>query len=171
MPKDNKGFLVDIAKFKIKSENTIDDTRKFLAYEMFSRIVDRTSVGFTFEKHSGTAKYNWKCTINTLSTRILKGTDKKGNVTKARMKKVLDRVESDDTIYFANSVPYILMLEEGLYVKSPTVGSWNKKTKKYEIRSSGGFSKLSPMGMIKVTVLSFADISKKAIKKAQAQNK
>jgi len=171
MPNDNKQFVVDIAKFQIKSENTIDDTRKFLCYEMFSRVVDRTGIGMSYEQHSGTAKYNWQCTINTMSSRILKGTDKKGNVTKTRMAKVLDRVSADDTIFFANSVPYILVLEEGLYPSPVSRGSWNKQTKKYEIRSRSGFSTQSPSGMVKVTVLSFGSISKNAIKKAQTKNK
>ncbi len=171
MANENKKFVEDIAKFKIKTERSIDDARKFLCYEMFSRVIDRTSVGFTFEPHSGTAKFNWTCTINTLSTSVLKGTDKKGDVTKGRMQKVLDRVKSDDTIYFANSVPYIMTLESGLYPVPVTQGSWNKKKKKWEIRSSGGYSKQSPAGMVKVTIAAFSQISQAAIKKAQSINK
>jgi hypothetical protein len=168
---NNKDFITDIAKFKIKSENTIDDTRKFLAFELFSRVVDRTPVGFLYEPTSGNTKFNWTCTINTLPTSILKGVDKKGNVTKARMEKVLDRVKSDDIIFFSNSVSHIFQIEDGLYPKSPSVGSWNKQTKSYEIRSSGGFSKQAPAGMVKLTLLAFSSVSKNAIRKAQRQNR
>jgi len=171
----NKQFIMDIDSFADKTINTINDVRVAMAYDLFSRVVDRTPIWFTFEKHSGTAKYNWTCTLNAPSTIVLKGTDKKGTLTKARMKKVLDRTQGDDTIYFANNVPYIFHLEDGLYPKNVPNdgkhGSYNKQTHKYEVRSIGGFSTQAPQGMVKLTLAEYPHIYKKAIQKAQAKNK
>ena len=167
---NNKQFVVDITKFTIKSEKTIDDTRKFVAYAMFSRVIDKTPLHLEYLPTTGNTKYNWQCTINAPSTRVLKGVDKKGDVTKARMLKVLERVSGDQTIFFANSVPWIHHLEEGLYPRNPVKGTWNSQTKSYEIRSQGGYSKQSPSGMVKTTVMSFSEISKNALRRAQREN-
>lgn len=171
MPNKNDKFLSDVIGFTIKAERITNDVRKFIAYEMFSRVVDRTPIYFSYEPTSGNTKFNWQCTLGKPSTRILKGTDQTGKTTKDRMKKVLDIVKGDETIYFANSVPHILILEDGLYPKSVSKGSYNKQTGKYEIRSSGGYSKMAPTGMVKVTVLAFSSVSKSAIKKAQNVNR
>jgi hypothetical protein len=166
----NKEFVADIEKFRLKSESTINDARKLLAYDLFSRVIDRTPIWFEFEKHSGNTKYNWQCTINAPSTKVLKGTDQKGDTTKQRMLKVLARVQGDDDIYFSNSVPWIFHLEDGLYPRNPSVGSWNKQKKEYEIRSSGGFSNQAPKGMVKVTLAEYPDIYRRAVRKAQGLN-
>lgn len=177
MPKGyNQQFIIDVDKFRIKTEKTINDTRRLIAFDLFSNVIDRTPIYFSFEKHSGTTKFNWKCSINTLSAKVLKGKDKKGTTTKARMLAVLERVKDDDTIYFANSMPGIFHLEDGLYPKSVSKGSWNKQTKSYEIRSVGGFSKGGDLnadsshGMVKLTLAEYPDIYRRALRKAQAQN-
>jgi len=162
----NDKFVADLEKFRIKSENSINDARKMMAYELFSRVIDRTPVYFSHEPNAGNTKFNWKCTINNLPGSVLKGTDKKGNATKNRMLAALSRVQGDDTIYFSNSVPWIFMLEDGLYPKQVKYGSWNKKTGKYEVRSSGGYSKQAPKGMVKVTLAEYPYIAKQAIQRA-----
>lgn len=169
MAGDNAKFLVDMEKFVSKSNVAINTVRAFMAYELFSRVVDRTPVYFKWEKTSGTTKYNWQCTLNTPSTKVLKGTDKKGTRTKQRILKVLERVTADEDIYFANSVPWVWNLESGLYPKSPVRGSYNKKTKKYEIRSTGGYSKQQPsVGMVKLSLTEVPQIRAQALRKAKA---
>jgi len=170
MAQDNKQFIVDINKFVSKSNVSVNTVRAFMAYELFSRVIDRTPVGFSFEKHSGTAKFNWKCTIGAMSSSILKGTDKNGAKTKARMLAVLERVTGDQSIFFANSLPYIWSLEEGLYPSPVSKGSWNKQTKDWEIRSAGGFSKRAPSGMVKLTLTEVPTIRAQALRKAKALN-
>ena len=167
----NKEFVSDIEKFKKKSEDTVNDARRFMAYSLFKKIIDRTPVYFEWTQNAGNAKNNWTCSINTLVTTVNSGTDKKGSVTKARVAKVLKQVQGDDDIYFSNSVSQIFMLEDGLYPKNVSKGSWNSQTKKFEIRSIGGFSKQAPKGMVKLSLVEFPNIYKRSIKKAQAQNK
>lgn len=167
----NDQFVIDIQKFATKSINSTNDTRKFIAAEIFEKVIDRTPIHFETLPTSGNTKFNWTCTINTISTRVLKGVDQTGDATKARMMKVLERATGDDTIYFSNSVSWIFQIEDGLYPKNPVLGSWNPQTNKYEIRSSGGFSKLAPQGMVKVTLAEYPDIYRRAIRKAQRNNR
>lgn len=167
MAKDNKQFILDIEKFVSKSNVSVNTFRAFFAYDVFERVINRTPIGFTFEPHSGTAKGNWTCGINTIPTSVLKLTDQTGESTKARMLKVLERVQGDDVIYLANSVPYIWNLEDGLYTKNPILGSWNRQTHSYEIRSAGGFSRQAPAGMVKLTLSEAPQLRKQALKKAQ----
>ena len=167
----NKRFVSDIERFRNKTDKTINDTRKRLAYDLFSRVVDRTPVYFAYEKTSGNTKHNWRCSIGSISTGVLVGTDQKGETTKARMLNVLQRVKGDESIFFANSVPWIFHLEDGLYPKNPTFGSYNRQAKEYEIRSVGGFSKQAPKGMVKLTLAEYPHIYRQALKKAQQENR
>lgn len=56
-------------------------------------------------------------------------------------------------IFLYNNSPNINMLEYGGYVKNPKKGTFNKNTRKFEIRSAGGFSKQAPKGMARKNVL------------------
>jgi hypothetical protein len=163
----NKEFVIDLERFAKKAESTVLDVRKNLAYELFKRIVNRTPVYFEHESHSGTTRNNWKLTIGTLNTSIASGTDKKGNITKARASKILKKLQGDETIYISNSVPWIFHLEDGLYSKNPSVGSYNTQTKQYEVRTINGFSTQAPRGMVKVTLAEYPDIYRRAIRKAR----
>ena len=55
-------------------------------------------------------------------------------------------------IYVSNSLPYIESLEYGLYPEDVKRGTWNKRTKKWEKRSEGGFSKQAPTGMLRIAI-------------------
>lgn len=164
MAGNNVQFVKDLKSFETKSNDTVNEVRKLLAYDLFSRIIDRTPIYFSHEPHAGTTKFNWKCTINTLSERQLKGRDKKGDNTKKRMLNVLSRVSGDDTIFFSNSVPWIFKIEDGGYPNPVKYGSYNTRTGKYEIRTAGGYSKQAPAGMVKLSIAEFPYLRDKAIR-------
>lgn len=60
--------------------------------------------------------------------------------------------------FFVNALPYAAVLEYGQYPNPPKNGTWNKKTKEYEIRSTGGFSKQAPTGIVRTTVMEIRPI-------------
>lgn len=68
------------------------------------------------------------------------------------------------TKYLYNNLPYAKILEFGGYTKSPKKGTYNKKQKKYEVRSSGGYSLLAPRGMVRVSLSGFGAKLRKNIK-------
>ena len=98
--------------------------------EMFSRIIKRTPVD------TGGTRGNWQ---------FASGRKPKGVVNKSGQEAMSEMVQGvqewmpdKHTAYFANNVPWILKLENGGYGKGP--------------KTTGGYSKQAPNGMVKVSV-------------------
>lgn len=56
------------------------------------------------------------------------------------------------TVWITSSLPYITVLEYGGYPDPVALGTWDRKLRRYVIRSSGGYSKQAPRGMVRLTV-------------------
>lgn len=74
------------------------------------------------------------------------------------------------TWYFYNNLPYASTVEYGGYPNPVDKGTWNKSKKRFEKRSEGGYSKLAPEGMLRVSLLSFGAKLKKAWKAQKRDN-
>jgi hypothetical protein len=117
---------------------------KAIVLETHKRIVMRTPVD------TGRARGNWM--IDTKNTdEVSLDTDKSGSKTVKKGKSFADKLTMDDKTWIINNVHYIGILENGGYPNPPKKGSW-VKGKGYVIKSSGGFSKQAPHGMVKVTM-------------------
>lgn len=55
------------------------------------------------------------------------------------------------TVWITSSLPYIEVLEFGGYPDPVQLGTWDRKLKRFVIRSSGGYSKQAPLGMVRIT--------------------
>ena len=69
---------------------------------------------------------------------------------------VLDRVSKVDfggldVYWIFNNLPYVHVLEYGLYPNPPKKGSYVKGAG-YVIKSEGGYSKQAPAGMVRITI-------------------
>lgn len=64
----------------------------------------------------------------------------------------LVRLAPYQTVWITSALPYIGVLEFGGYPKEVKVGSWDRKLKRFVIKSAGGFSKQAPRGMVRITV-------------------
>lgn len=53
-------------------------------------------------------------------------------------------------VFLFSSNPYINMLEFGGYIKNPKNGTYNPRTRRFEIRSANGFSRQAPKGMARI---------------------
>lgn len=53
--------------------------------------------------------------------------------------------------WVVSALAYMPVLEYGLYPPNPVRGTWDRKFKRYVIRSAGGYSKQAPHGMFRVT--------------------
>ena len=62
------------------------------------------------------------------------------------------RSVSDKSMFFFNNSPYARVVEFGGYPKPVKVGTWIKKEKRFRKLSRGGFSKLAPKGMLRISV-------------------
>ena len=58
----------------------------------------------------------------------------------------------NNKMFFTNNLPYIETLEYGGYPSPVKKGTWNKKKKAYEIRSSGTFSDQAVGGWVRKTL-------------------
>lgn len=100
---------------------------------------------------TGRARANWFVTKN-------RTTDKTVKRTKDNPSQNVGKFSGDiwgNTFYISNNLPYIGVLEYGGYPKSVKKGSYNRKRKKYQIRSSNGFSKQAPSGMVGISLMKF----------------
>jgi hypothetical protein len=54
-------------------------------------------------------------------------------------------------VWIASGLPYMPMLEYGGYPDPPEHGSWDKRARKWVVKSVGGRSRQAPQGMVRVT--------------------
>lgn len=57
-----------------------------------------------------------------------------------------------ETVWIASGLPYIKVLEYGGYPNPVLLGSWDKRTRTWIVKSEGGYSKQAPRGMVRITV-------------------
>lgn len=113
---------------------------------------------------SGRARGNWQVSIGKDTSEQLDRCSKNGeNIIEESSK--LESVQGDQTIYISNNLPYIATLEYGGYPDPVKKGSWDKRKKKYVIKSRGGFSKQAPHGMVGVTMANIQKYISNAFKK------
>jgi hypothetical protein len=65
---------------------------------------------------------------------------------------ILAQLGPYQTVWIASGLPYIRILEYGGYPNPPVRGSWDRATRQWVVKSSGGFSRQAPQGMVRVTV-------------------
>lgn len=117
--------------------------------ETFGDIIEQTPIGIN--ETAGKTRGSWF-----LSRRKTERIGRK-NKSKGRgyIKKALPRKIFGKRFFLYNNSPHINTLEFGGYVKNPKRGTYNKSTRRYEIRSKDGFSKQAPAGMVRKNVRRF----------------
>ena len=157
-------FTLDLTKFVEKAKGNATLVVKKVAFDMFSRIVQRTPVD------TGRARANWQIGINSIPSSSISfgfktgkqgwgagGKTGFGGIVRAeggasanadlgvvgREGKNLSPFKIGDIIYLANNVGYITFLEYGT--------------------GKGGFSKQAPMGMVRITITEFQNFVAAAV--------
>jgi len=152
-------FSIDIAQFHAETIEDIDIIRRKTTLDVFSKVVFKTPVD------TGRARGNWSVSISKPSRKVLKGVDRTGQKVQARIATSVGRSSVTDSVFLANNLPYIGVLEYGGYPMDPEKGSRisiGKAKGQYEIRSAGGFSKQAPAGMVRTTIAEFPYIVRKS---------
>ncbi|RLB68701.1 MAG: hypothetical protein DRH08_00150 [Deltaproteobacteria bacterium] len=105
---------------------------------------------------TGRARGNWQTTIGIPASEEIDRESKRGtDVIGAEGLVKLAFLRAFQVSWITNNLPYIEVLERGLYPKTVKRGTLVPKRRggsRYEIRSSGGFSKQAPQGMVAITV-------------------
>jgi len=135
-------------KQTIKDAN--DVTREY-AKNMFGTIIEKTPVGDFDPDHAGTLKGGW--VLSTGSPSKSKGTpDPTRTRNSLKIPQKIVTKKGTKQLFLSNNHPYVGVVEYGGYPASPVRGTFDKRTGQYQIRSSGGFSKQAPNGMVRTTL-------------------
>lgn len=142
-------------------EQDLDHTERSLrgAYISFSqRVILKTPVD------RGAARANWLVTKGRPTNKV---NTSKNIPSNAQIDSYLKRSFKSKILgksyFLTNNLPYIEVLEFGLYPKNPEKGTYNKKRKKYQIRSKDGFSKQAPKGMVRTSIKMFDSMLRKSM--------
>lgn len=77
--------------------------------------------------------------------------DKNGTPTINKGEAVISRLVPYSTVYIQTNAPYAAAIEFGQYPNPVKKGSYDKKAKKYVIKSVNGFSQQAPLGVYSTT--------------------
>ena len=99
----------------------------------------------------GRARNNWFLSMGAPSSKST--TSKAKGLGAIRQLRQMPKLVLNQKIFYTNNLPYIKTLEYGGYPEPVKKGTYVKKKKAYEIRSSGGFSKQAPSGWVRATLI------------------
>lgn len=131
-------WSLDLSKYAEKQKVEIKEVRRAFAFALYSSIVEKTPVD------TGRARGNWNISVGSPDESTSNSTG-----TKFSSPKSLPEPNGDESIFITNNLPYITKLEYGGYPDPP---------KKDGGKTSGGFSKQAPNGMVGVTLANSANI-------------
>jgi len=98
----------------------------------------------------GRTRANWFFEVGAPSTKTTKS---KNDFAGIRNLNKMPSFIFNKKLFISNNMPNIIPLEYGGYPDPVKKGTWNKKKKKYEVRSSGGFSKQAPNGWVRIMLI------------------
>jgi hypothetical protein len=156
-PSNNKK---EFARIQAEIDRRMLQVYKAITLEAHKRIVMRTPVA------SGRARGNWMID-NTPTDKMTDETDKSGSKTLKQAKTYTKSLTIEDKTWIVNNVSYIGVLENGGYPNPPKRGSWIRG-KGYVVKSSGGYSRQAPHGMVKVTMAELKALLPGIIQQARA---
>jgi hypothetical protein len=146
-------WSVSLDKYADRQKLKIKKVRRAYAFALYSSIVKKTPVD------TGRASGNWNVSVGSEDSST---SDRK--TPKYKSMEQMPDSNGDESIFISNNLPYIGTLENGGYPNPPEKGTWNKKTKSYEIRSANGYSKKASSGMVGVTLANNEAIFKAAVR-------
>ncbi len=99
----------------------------------------------------GRFRSNWFASSGTPKLKTVKS--KRRDSLKTVKREFAKAFDSGVSYYFSNNLPYARAIEYGLYKKNPKLGTKNRKTGIYEIRTRNGYSKQAPRGLIRIAIM------------------
>ncbi len=157
-------WSLDLREYARKRQVEIKEVRKTYAYALYSSIVRKTPVD------TGRARGNWNVSVGSPDTSVTEKTRK----TPKPISSMPDP-QGDESIFIANNLEYIGVLEYGRYpnpVKKGTkVSRKGEKPAKYQIRSQNGYSRQAPEGMVGVTLANNENIFNAAVDAVKGKSK
>jgi hypothetical protein len=142
-------WSIPFDKLAKKLNNDIEVVIRASILKVFSDVVIRSPVD------TGRFRANWNFSYNVIDAKISDSVDVTGEGKLAEIQAALLKFKLGDVAYLANSLPYAMVLEYGLYPDPVLRGSF-VKGEGMVIKSAGGYSKQAPHGMVRVAAREFA---------------
>lgn len=101
---------------------------------------------------TGRARSSWNVAIGQPDTSWPQGQTIPPPATAESAAAVLTVLGVYQTVWITSSLPYIKVLEYGGYPNPPLRGSWDRTRREWVVKSSGGYSRQAPRGMVRLTV-------------------
>jgi hypothetical protein len=151
-------FSQDINEFVVEIERKNELIVKQTVIKLFRDIIFESPVD------TGRFRGNWFLTYQNPSRKRTKKTDRQGNRTVNAMADKVMKSKSIRSFILTNNLPYSEVIEFGGYPRMPKRGTW-EKGKGYVKRSSGGYSKLAPNGVVRVNMIRFRKLLEEEAKR------
>lgn len=151
-----KDFQATLRVFKTLTQKQFIAIHKRICFELFRRVLEKTPVD------KGFLRANWGLHIGEPQSRG-KNKSKVGKAATLSREEIqhaqsvmaqLSGLPVGQMVWLTNDMPYANTVEFGLYPNPPKKGSRVRKGRRWfwVQRSSGGFSKQAPAGMVQVSV-------------------
>jgi hypothetical protein len=180
-------FGIQVAEWAKKTNHRIDVSVRRITLELFSGIIAATPVD------TGRARGNWQTSVGSPTSGVIDRDDLTGAAAIAEARDKMGG--AGKVTYLTNNLPYIQVLEYGGYPNPPKRGtlvsrgavvgslglsgfsgnislrqslalsSRTREPAVYEIRSSGGYSRQAPAGMVRINMARVQQIVSEALKK------
>lgn len=155
----DKNLMSLVREFTVFTQEDAFDAFEKAASDVATAVMQGTPLGVSQDEGGtkGTLKNNWQISRQLNKTEITTPNPTKGR--KYADRNILGRLRGEKrnglytgqkSLYLFNNSPYVNVVEYGGYPKNVKRGTWLKKSKRYEKRSSKGFSKQAPHGMFRL---------------------
>jgi hypothetical protein len=155
-------FALQVEAWAKKAKGSIDANTRAITLALFSGIIKATPVdaGGDIAGHvGGRARGNWQTSVGTPATGTVDSLDASGANAIGQISANMGG--AGKVTWLTNNLPYIAVLEFGLYPNPPKHGT-RLKGGGYEIRSIGGYSRQAPAGMIRINMARIGEIIRNA---------
>lgn len=142
-------FSLQIEEWQLKALAAIEQTFQDVVIQVGESLVNLTP------EDTGRAKGSWVLTIDRPASQSPERYDKGGNETIAALVAAANGLEPGQIAYIVSTLVYMPCLEFGLYPDPPKTGN----------KTVGGFSKMAPRGMVRITVEQFQMIVRQAVER------
>jgi len=130
-------FADGVMKFRLKAQDVAEQRFRKVVLDLDTKIVERTPVD------TGAARARWQPNV---------GPEPIGGAG-SDIGAFVPQLKLGDTAWISNNLPYIRVLEYGLFPNPPKHGAG---------KTVDGYSTQAPQGMIRITAVEFSDIVEQA---------
>lgn len=146
-------FEIQVAAWAKKIQGKVDSRVRQIQFTLFRGIILSTPVD------TGRARGNWQTTVDYPTRLTIERLDPSGANAIADAKAFGGG--AGKITYLSNNLPYIAVLEYGLYPNPPKSGRTIKGVS-YGLNTINGFSRQAPAGMVRINMARISDIIRDA---------